>query len=142
MSDPAKWQVALALAEWKCANILKRGVGPAMGRYNTARAALRHAINGTTPQKRLCADFETTVAGIPCGVVITDYVAAKPWKQHTFAGAGPGDCDPPEDEDVEWRLVDGDGYPAAWLEDKMKPYEEYLISRECIEFKRGEVDEY
>ena len=141
MSDPAKWQVALALAEWKCANILKRGVGPAMGRYNTARAALRHAVNGTKPQTRECADFETTVAGIPCGVVITSYSGARPFRQHTFAGAGPGDCDPPEYEDVEWRLVDGDGYPAGWLEDKMKPYEEYLISRECIEFKRGEGDE-
>jgi hypothetical protein len=42
---------------------------PAMARYNTASAALRHATNGTTPQKRLCADFETTVAGIPCGVL-------------------------------------------------------------------------
>ena len=142
MSALAKWQVALALAEWKCANILKRGVGPAMARYNTARAALRHATQGTKPQKRLCADFETTVAGLPCGVVITSYVGARPFRQHTFAGAGPGDCDPPEYEDVEWRLVDGDGYPAGWLEDKMKPYEEYLISRECIEFKRGEGDEY
>jgi hypothetical protein len=37
--------------------------------------------------------------------------------------------------------VDGDGYPAQWLEDKMKPYEEYLISSECIEFKRSEGDE-
>ena len=99
-------QVALALAEWKCANILKRGVGLAMARYNTARAALRHAINGTTPQKRLCADFETTVAGIPCGVVITIYSGVRQWRQHTFSGAGPGDCDPPEYEDVEWRLVD------------------------------------
>ena len=81
MSAPAKWQVALALAEWKCANILKRGIGPAMGRYNTARAALRHAVNGTKPQKRLCADFETTVAGIPCGVVITSYSGARPWRQ-------------------------------------------------------------
>jgi len=141
MSDPAKWQVALALAEWKCANILKRGVGPAMGRYNTARAALRHAINGTTPQKRLCADFVTTVAGIPCGVVVTDYVAARPWKQHTFAGAGPGDCDPPEYEDVEWRLVDGDGYPAQWLEEKLNDDDATRIERECIEFKRGEGDE-
>ena len=141
MSAPAKWQVALALAEWKCANILKRGIGPAMGRYNKARAALRHAVNGTKPQTRECADFETTVAGIPCGVVITSYSGARPFRQHTFAGAGPGDCDPPEYEDVEWRLVDGDGYPAGWLEDKMKPYEEYLISRECIEFKRSEGDE-
>ena len=142
MSAPAKWQVALALAEWKCANIVKRGVGPAMARYNTAKAALRHAVNGTKPQKRACADFETTVAGIPCGVVITSYSGARPFRQHTFAGAGSGDCDAPEDEDVEWRLVDSKGYPAGWLEEKMKPYEEYLISRECIEFKRGEVDEY
>ena len=142
MSALAQWNVALAKAELKCANILGAGKSAAMSKLNKARAALRHAVNGTKPQKRLCADFVTTVAGIPCGVVVTDYVAARPWKQHTFAGAGPGDCDPPEYEDVEWRLVDGDGYPAAWLEDKMKPYEEYLISRECIEFKRGEVDEY
>jgi len=142
MSAPAKWQVALALAEWKCANILKRGVGPAMARYNTARAALRHAINGTTPQKRLCADFETTVAGIPCGVVITSYVGARPFRQHTFAGAGPGDCDAPEDEDVEWRLVDSKGYPAGWLEEKMNDNDVTRITCECIDFKRGDGDEY
>ena len=135
MSAPAKWQVALALAEWKCANILKRGVGPAMGRYNTACAALRHAINGTTPQNRLCADFETTVAGMPCGVVITSYSGARPWRQHTFSGAGPGD-------DVEWRLVDSKGYPAAWLEEKMNDNDVTRITCECMEFKRGDGDEY
>ena len=141
MSAPAKWQVALALAEWKCANILKRGIGPAMGRYNTARAALRHAVNGTKPQKRLCADFETTVAGIPCGVVITSYSGARPWRQHTFSGAGPGDCDPPEYEEVEWRLVDSKGYPAEWLEEKMNDNDLTRITCECIEFKRSEGDE-
>jgi len=141
MSASAKWQVALALAEWKCANILKRGIGPAMGRYNTARAALRHAAQGTKPQKRLCADFVTIVAGIPCGVVVTDYVAARPWKQHTFAGAGPGDCDPPEYEEVEWWLVDSKGYPAGWLEDKMNDDDVTRITCECIEFKRSEGDE-
>ena len=141
MSAPAKWQVALALAEWKCANILKRGVGPAMARYNTARAALRHAINGTTPQKRLCADFETTVAGIPCGVVITGYSGARPWRQHTFSGAGPGDCDPPEYEEVEWLLVDSKGYPARWFEEKLNDNDVTRITCECIDFKRGEGDE-
>jgi len=141
MSAPAKWQVALALAEWKCANILKRGIGPAMGRYNTARAALRHAINGTTPQKRLCADFDTTVAGIPCGVVITSYVGARPFRQHTFEGAGPGDCDAPEYEEVEWRLVDSKGYPAQWLEEKLNDDDVTRITCECIEFKRSEGDE-
>ena len=142
MSALAQWNVALAKAELKCANILNSGKSGAMSKLNTARAALRHAVNGTKPQKRLCADFETTVAGIPCGVVITSYSGARPWRQHTFSGAGPGDCDPPEYEEVEWLLVDSKGYPAGWLEEKMKPYEEYLISRECIEFKRGEVDEY
>ena len=141
MSALAQWNVALAKAELKCANILNSGKSGAMSKLNTARAALRHAVNGTKPQKRLCADFETTVAGIPCGVVITSYSGARPWRQHTFSGAGPGDCDPPEYEEVEWLLVDSKGYPAGWLEEKMKPYEEYLISRECIEFKRGEGDE-
>jgi len=141
MSAPAKWQVALALAEWKCANILNRGVGPAMARYNTARAALRHATQGTKPQTRECADFETTVAGIPCGVVITSYSGGRLFRQHTFAGAGPGDCDAPEDEDVEWRLVDSKGYPAAWLEEKMDDRDVAGITFECIEFKRSEGDE-
>ena len=141
MSGPAKWQVDQALAEWKCANIQKRGVGPAMARYNTARAALRHALNGTTPQKRLCADFETTVEGIPCGVVITSYSGARPWRQHTFSGAGPGDCDPPEYEDVEWWLVDSKGYPAGWLEEKMNDNDVTRIDRECIDFKRGQGNE-
>ncbi len=141
MSALAQWNVALAKAELKCANILGAGKSAAMSKLNKARAALRHAVNGTKPQKRLCADFVTTVAGIPCGVVVTDYVAARPWKQHTFAGAGPGDCDPPEYEDVEWRLVDGDGYPAGWLEEKLNDDDATRIERECIDFKRGQGDE-
>jgi len=142
MSALAQWNVALAKAELKCANILKRGKSAAMSKLNKARAALRHAVNGTTPQKRLCADFETTVAGIPCGVVITSYSGARPWRQHTFSGAGPGDCDPPEYEDVEWRLVDSKSYPAAWLEEKINDNDVTRITCECIEFKRGDGDEY
>ena len=141
MSALAQWNVALAKAELKCANILKRGKSAAMSKLNTARAALRHATQGTKPQTRECADFETTVAGIPCGVVITSYSGARPFRQHTFAGAGPGDCDPPEYEDVEWRLVDGDGYPAGWLEEKLNDDDVTRITCECIEFKRGEGDE-
>ena len=141
MSALAQWNVALAKAELKCANILGAGKSAAMSKLNKARAALRHAVNGTKPQKRLCADFVTIVAGIPCGVVVTDYVAARPFRQHTFAGAGPGDCDAPEDEDVEWRLVDSKGYPAQWLEEKMNDYDVTGITCECMEFKRSEGDE-
>jgi len=141
MSALAQWNVALAKAELKCANILNSGKSGAMSKLNTARAALRHAVNGTKPQKRLCADFETTVAGIPCGVVITSYSGARPWRQHTFSGAGPGDCDPPEYEEVEWLLVDSKGYPAGWLEAVFDKYAPARIDRECIDFKRGQGDE-
>jgi hypothetical protein len=82
------------------------------------------------------------VAGIPCGVVITSYSSAIPWKQHIFSGAGPGDCDPPEYEDSEWRLVDSKGYPAGWLEEKMSDNDVTRITCECIEFNRSEGDEY
>ena len=69
--------------------------------------------------KREDAHFETTVCGIPCGVRVTSFTGARPWRQHTFRGAGPGDCDPPEPEDFEYILLDRKGYPAEWLEDKM-----------------------
>ena len=141
MSALAQWNIALAKAELKCANILGAGKSGAMSKLNTARAALRHAVNGTKPQKREDADFDTTVAGIPCGVVITSYVGARPWRQHTFAGAGPGDCDAPEDEEVEWLLVDSKGYLAMWLEEKMNRTDRRVIEIECIDFKRGEGDE-
>ena len=58
-----------------------------------------------------------------------------------FRRGGAGDCDPPEYEDVEWRLVDSKGYPAGWLEEKMNDYDVTGITCECIDFKRGEGDE-
>jgi hypothetical protein len=141
MSALEQWNVALAKAELKCANILGAGKSAAMSKLNKARAALRHAINGTKPQERQCADFETTVAGIPCGVVVTGYSGARPWRQHTFSGAGPGDCDPPEYEYFEWRLVDSKGYPAGWLKEKMNANDVTRITCECMEFKRSDGDE-
>jgi len=83
------------------------------------------------------ADLTTTVSGIPCSVVITSYSGAKPWKQHTFSGAGPGDCDPPEEEAIEWHLVDRKGYYAPWLERKLTNSDNLRIERECSESKNG-----
>ena len=56
------------------------------------------------------------VSGIPAIAVVRYYQPPRPWRQHVFPGAGPGDCDPPEDEDIEWELYDRRGYPAPWLE--------------------------
>ena len=78
------------------------------------------------------ANFTTTVSGIPCGVVIDSHTPARPFKQHTFSGAGPGDCDPPEEAEVEWYLVDRKGYYAAWLERKLTYNDCARIEEECF----------
>lgn len=77
-------------------------------------------------------NFNTTVSGIPCGVVIDSYILGKAWRQHTFPGAGPGDCDPPEEAEVTWHLVDRKGYYAGWLEAKLTPKDYTRIDEECI----------
>jgi len=78
------------------------------------------------------ADFTTTVSGIPCGVVIDSYTPGRPWRQHTFSGAGPGDCDPPEEAEVTWHLVDRKGYYAEWLERKLTNADVTRIYEECL----------
>ena len=62
-------------------------------------------------------DYEITVCGIPCGVVIQDYTIAPPYR-------GPAQrCDSDVDyygyTEIEWFLIDRKGYSAEWLERKM-----------------------
>ena len=88
------------------------------------------------------ADFTTTVmGGLPIGVVIDNYSGAKPWRQHTFNGAGPGDCDPPEDQEIQYRILDRAGYYAEWIHDRMSAKDETDIESECVIYmrKRGEA---
>lgn len=70
------------------------------------------------------ADFETTVGGIPCGVVIDLYEvnrpcanADNPWDYYGYT-----ECD--------WHLVDRKGYKAAWLANKMTPEDSRRIAQE------------
>lgn len=67
----------------------------AMREFNKHYNALRQAQRGGKA-KTYSADFETRVAGIPCGVVIEN--------------------DPDE---LLYFLVDRHGYPAEWLEKKL-----------------------
>ena len=77
--------------------------------------------------------FESTVAGIPCRIEVTHYVGPTDWRQHTFAGAGPGDCDPPQDEEFEYQVLDRKGYPAPWLERKLTHEDAQRFLTEYIE---------
>lgn len=116
--NTARWYYQMSRTMRRYANKGYGSMSAATRHWNIARARLIRAIKGTKPAERYDADLTTTIAGIPCGIVITYYSAPKPWRQHTFKGAGPGDCDPPEDEDVEFFVIDRKGYPAEWLERK------------------------
>ena len=73
----------------------KQRKSDAMREWNKHWNALRIAQRGGK-RTTYNADFETTVAGIPCGVVIEN--------------------DP---EELLYFLVDRRGYPAKWLEKKL-----------------------
>jgi len=93
-----------------------------------------------TGATKLSIDVHINVAGIPAGAHIISYTGAKPWKQHTFPGAGPGDCDPPEYEEVEYEVLDSKGYLAPWLVDKINKLNlDDEITRQVLE---GRSDDY
>ena len=65
------------------------------------------------------ADFETTVAGIPCGIVITHYL---------IDSADDGDF-----VERDWFVVDRKGYRANWLEKMINTKDERRINSEIDE---------
>ena len=88
--------------------------------------------------KKVRADFETKVCGIPCGVVIERYEVYPPFN-------GPSHmCESDVDyygyTICEWHLVDRKGYTAVWLETKMRSQDRIDIENEIAEFKRAEVE--
>ena len=87
--------------------------------YNEHAARLRHAQNGTKPKRKYGADFNMTVAGIPCGVYIVS------WRHG-----------------VEWYLLDLNGYRAEWLEAKVTDAIENEIIDACYAHDRKLADEF
>lgn len=128
------WQIALAKAKLRCHNKMHGNGGRWLGEIAKLQA-YRRRLDGTAPEREE-PDFETSVCGIPCGVVVDTYQSGRPWRQHTFPGAGPGDCDPPEPPEAEWHLVNARGYHIPWLEEKM---EQEDIRRIESEIFKGEV---
>lgn len=78
--------------------------------------------------------FTTQVQGIPCKCEVTHYAHACPMR---ITGTGFGDADPGEFEDFEFTLLDRQGYPAQWLEDKMTGAD---MERLLAEFKEVRDD--
>lgn len=120
-----EWQAKLALAKIKASN-RGYGDGPVAWRnYNEARTRLRHAYlraQGKRVPERHDADFDTTVCGIPCGVKVTGF-----WR-----GMPGGPFEPPEPAEIEFILLDRDGYRAGWLEEKATRDEIDEIHGECL----------
>src|SRR5690554_7943958 len=83
----------------------------AMREWNKHWNALRQAQRGGR-RTTYYPDFETRVAGIPCGVVVTAYSNVSGWS-----------CNPeitePDDHDFEFILVNERGYRIEWLERKL-----------------------
>lgn len=72
---------------------------------------------------RQIPDFETKIAGIPAGILVT-YFAAGTNRPINSASLEPNDPD-----EIEYKVLDRKGYPANWLEEKITPEDEDRICR-------------
>ena len=71
--------------------------------------------------------FLTQIDGIPCICKVTHYSPARP-----MTGSGYGDCEPPEEEEFDFEILDRNGYPALWLARKVDEHVEFRL---CHEYK-------
>ena len=76
------------------------------------------------------AEIETTVAGIPCFIGVTDYERYRP----AFISGPPENCYPAEGGYGDYILLDRKGYRAAWLERKVTDRIEEEIQSEIFEY--------
>ena len=73
-------------------------------------------------------DFDSDVQGIPCQVVIDSCVVVK--GSHSYNA--PSDLDYHGYSEVEFHLLDRKGYPAAWLERKLRVEDTDRIEGEVL----------
>ena len=113
--DTLRWHMALAKSELKVANVLKRGKSEAMAKLNRARAAYNRALSGRKPLEHYpYTDYETTIIGIPCGIVITSLT-----KGRCNTWGHPDNQLPDDPAEIEYVVVDRKGYEANWLRAKV-----------------------
>lgn len=81
--------------------------------------------------------FDTRVNGIPCQCKVLNYSPSIPMR---ITGSGMGDCDPPEDAEFDFELLDRRDRKATWLDKYITPgvhsqlFEEFLTTRRAEEY--------
>ena len=96
---------------------------------NATHPIFQSLLAGICPPKKVAADFESHVQGIPCGVVIIDCVVVA----GSYSYNAPSDVDYHGYAEVEFELIDRKGYPAKWLEKMMTPADIERIDNEIID---------
>ncbi len=76
------------------------------------------------------AEIETTVAGIPCIIGVTDYEGYTP----AYISGPPENCYPAEGGYGEYELLDRKGYRALWLERKVTSSVESSIQESIFNY--------
>ncbi len=61
------------------------------------------------------ATFNSTLQGIPCGILVTRYTPMRPGR---YSGP-PEFCYEDELPEMDFEVLDRHGYPASWLEEKL-----------------------
>ena len=80
--------------------------------------------------------IDTHIQGIPCGIVITSYFRQKP-----LGPRADSDYDAMGYTDAEYTVLDREGYPAPWLDRKIKDEDNERILALIDQFKEQEQDE-
>lgn len=89
------------------------------------------------PSKRVQGDFTTTIAGIPCQIVVTHAIK----QPGSYSYNAPSDWDYYGYSEFEFDVYDRKGYPAPWLQNKMTSDDEARIEQEYWE-QKDDYDPY
>ena len=82
-------------------------------------------------------DFDTHIGGIPCQIKITSY-----FRQRTLGQRADSDIDCYGYTDAEYTVLDREGYPALWLDRKIKDEDNERILSLIDNYKEHENDDY
>lgn len=82
-------------------------------------------------------EFDTTVCGIPCIVRVTYWEAYDPG----CTSGPPERCYPAEGGDGEWEILDRNGRPAPWLENKMTERDKQILARKVFNYMENLHDD-